>query len=380
MDPKDLIDQSVLGGMPEPVWFIEFFKWLGFTLHVVPMNLWYGGTITAMLLHTFGGDEARRFSSRLMAQMPVIIAVGINFGIVPLLFIQVGFGQVFYPATILMSWFWFSIIIMLIPAYYGAYLYAYGQAGHGDAMPKWKRAAGWLSALLFIAIGFIFANAMSLMENLKDWPQLWQNHSFHGATLGTALNTADPRLWPRWLLMFGLALTTTAAWVAFDAGWFANRETSAYKAWAKGFAWKLYVLGTVWFAAAGSWYSFGTWTAEVKQAMFQSPWVVLTVLTATTPGAVLALLWLARQRDGNVSRPWASLIGLAQFGVLGINAASRQLVQQVELAPHFDVTRQPVETQWSPLVIFLAAFVFGLAVIGWMIYQVWKLPAKPDAA
>ena len=140
------------------------------------------------------------------------------------------------------------------------------------------------------------------------------------------------------------------------------------------------MLGTVWFAAAGSWYSFGTWTAEVKQAMFQSPWVVLTVLTAAAPGAVLALLWLARQRDGNVSRPWASLIGIAQFGVLGINAASRQLVQQVELAPYFDVTRQPVETQWSPLVIFLAAFVLGLAVIAWMIYQVWKLPAKPDTA
>ena len=207
MDPKTLIDPSALGGMPAPIWFIELFKWLGFTLHVVPMNLWYGGTITAMLLYAFGGEHARRFSSRLMAQMPVIIALGINFGIVPLLFIQVGFGPVFYPATILMAWFWFAVIVLLIPAYYGVYLYAYGQAEQGDAMPRWKRAVGWLAALLFIAIGFIFANAMSLMENLKDWPQLWQNHSFHGATLGTALNTADPRLWPRWLLMFGLAVS-----------------------------------------------------------------------------------------------------------------------------------------------------------------------------
>jgi hypothetical protein len=380
MDPKSLIDPSVLGGMPAPVWFIEFFKWLGFTLHVVPMNLWYGGTITAMLLHAFGGEESRRFSSRLMAQMPVIIAVGINFGIVPLLFIQVGFGQVFYPATILMAWFWFSIIIMLIPAYYGVYLYAYGQAGQGDAMPKWKRAAGWIAAVLFVAIGFIFANAMSLMENLKDWPRLWQAHRFHGAALGIALNTADPRLWPRWLLMFGLSLTTTAAWVAFDSAWFAKRESPAYHAWAKEFAWRLYLLGAAWFAVSGSWYSFGAWSPEVKQTMFQTPWVVLTVLTAAAPAAVLALLWQARTHGDAIERPWASFIGLAQLGVLGVNAASRQFVQQLELRSYFDITKQPVETQWSPLVIFLVVFLLGLALIAWMIYQVRKLPPKPDEA
>ena len=70
-----------------------------------------------------------------MAQMPVIIAMGINFGIVPLLFIQVGFAQVFYPATVLMAWFWFAVIVLLMPAYYGVYVYAFGlaEAGRADA-------------------------------------------------------------------------------------------------------------------------------------------------------------------------------------------------------------------------------------------------------
>jgi hypothetical protein len=122
MDPQTLIDTSTAGGMPAPVWFIELFKWLGFTLHEVPMNLWYAGIIVSMLLYALGNEHGRRFGSRLMAQMPVIIALGINFGIVPLLFIQVGFGQVFYPATILMAWFWFSVIVFLVPAYYGVYL------------------------------------------------------------------------------------------------------------------------------------------------------------------------------------------------------------------------------------------------------------------
>ena len=34
----------------------------------------------------------------------------------------------------------------------------------------------------------------------------------------------------------------------------------------------------------------------------------------------------------------------------------------------------------DPLAIFLAIAVLGLALIGWLIYQVAKLPAKPDPA
>ena len=379
IDPNALIETTPLG-LPAPVWFIELFKWLGFSLHAVPMNLWYAGIVVAMWLAVFGNEQGRRFSSRLMAQMPVIIAMGINFGIVPLLFIQVGFARVFYPATVLMAWFWIAVIALLLPAYYGVYIYAFGLADASKPMPGWKRAAGWLSALLFVSIGFIFVNAMSLMEHLQAWPLLWQTHSFHGAALGTALNTADPRFLPRWLLMFGLALTTTGAWAALDSAWFARRESDAYRQWVKGFSWKLYTLGALWFAIAGSWYSFGAWPAATKHAMFLSPWVLLTAVTAAAPALPWLLLLVARGRPGEIGRGWASLVGLAQFGVLGINAASRQVVQHLEIRPYYDIVRQLTEVQWAPLVIFLLVFVAGLGVVAWMIRQVAMLPAEQEVA
>ena len=65
--------------------------------------------------------------------------------------------------------------------------------------------------------------------------------------------------------------------------------------------------------------------------------------------------------------------------MLGINAASRQVVQHLELGPYFDISKQPVETQWSPMAIFLAVFVLGLGLVAWMIGQVWKLPAETNA-
>ena len=102
-----------------------------------------------------------------MTQMPVIVAMGINFGIVPLLFIQVGYAKIFYPATVLMAWFWLAIIGVLIPAYYGVYIYAFGLKDGGLKMGLWHRLAGWIAAAMFLWIGFTFANAMSLMENVR---------------------------------------------------------------------------------------------------------------------------------------------------------------------------------------------------------------------
>jgi hypothetical protein len=395
MDPKTLIDTAT-PGLSAPVWFIELFKVLGFSLHMVPMNLWYAGIILAVLLHALGSEHGRRFSARLMSQMPIIVAMGVNLGIVPLLFVQLGYAKIFYPATVLMAWFWLAIIGVLIPAYYGVYVYAFGLRDAGTVpifvaggqkngtvpfapkMKLWKRLAGWLAAAGFLWIGFTFANAMSLMENVRAWPDVWERHSFNGATLGTALNLGDARLWPRWLLMFGLALCTTAAWVVFDAAWFARRESPEYRAWARRFSLKLYTAGIVWFAAAGSWYVFATWSPELRTAMFHWPWVVLTVFTALAPGLPWLLIWRARNGE-DIGRGLASLVALAQFGMLGCNAVSRQVVQNLELSRYYDIFdphQAPEAVQWSPLVFFLAAFVLGLAVVVWMIAQVAKLPPE----
>ncbi len=371
MDPRMLIEQTATAGIPAPFWFVEFFKVLGFTLHTVPMNLWYAGLLVALWLHLHGNQHAQRFAARLLQQMPVIVAVGVNLGIVPLLFVQLAYYKVFYPATILMAWFWLAIIGLLIPAYYGVYAYAWGLRNGTKDMAGWRIAAGWCAAVFFIAIGFVFANAMSLMEHVGRWLDLWQGSSVAGAALGTALNTGDATLWPRWPLMFGLALGTTAVWVLVDTFWLNYAAADeAYHRWAWGFARKLYTLGMVWAAAAGTWYVFGTWPSELRTTMFEWPLLPLTVLTAIAPGLPWALMmtadWCAAKRAA------VAAIALCQFGVLGINAVSRQVVQNLNLKPFLDVSAQPVDVQWGPLAMFLVVFVLGLAAVGWMIGQVVK--------
>jgi len=245
-------------------------------------------------------------------------------------------------------------------------------------------AAGWCAAAFFITIAFLFANGWSLMEHVGRWPALWESHNTAGAAWGTALNWGDPTLWPRWLLMFGLALGTTAVWIVFDAEWFARRTTDdAYRRWAWGFARWMYTASVVWFAAAGSWYVFGTWPKDLRSEMFSGPLIVLTLATAAAPG----LPWLLLMTTQPGRLPWkpkwigaglpaarasAALLAACQFGVLGVNAVSRQVVQNLNLKGYLDVTVQRVDVQWGPLIMFLVVFVIGLAAVAWMIAQVVK--------
>ena len=98
------------------------------------------------------------------------------------------------------------------------------------------------------------------------------------------------------------------------------------------------------------------------------------------PGEVWLLLVLSGGGNGRVGRPLAALVGLTQFGVVLLNAVSRQVVQHLENPAMYNILEQPARVQWAPLAIFLAIAVLAVVVVGWMIYQVASLPAKTDTA
>ena len=374
MNPTSLLGPESALGAPAPYWVLVFFKVLGFTLHMGPMNLWFAGLPLAMLLGTFGGAHAKRQSARLLSQMPLIIAAGVNLGIVPLLFLQVAYYRVFYPATILEAWAWFFVIAFLCAAYYGAYLYAIALKTGSKVLTRWARLAGWGAAALFVIIGFIFAHTMSLMTNVGAWDAIFKHTTVAGGVLGIGNNFGDPTLIPRYLLMIGLALVTCAAYFSLDAALFASKETAEYKAWVGGFAWKLGLAGVLWFAIFGSWYTFGTWQPVVREAMLSGSLLPLTVLTAVSPGLTWLLLLLNR---AGTSRPLALAAVHIQLGVLALNAISRQVVQNRELAPYFSPAAEKVNLQLSPLIVFLLLFVGGVALLIWMIGKAAQAQRQP---
>ncbi|HVH30043.1 MAG TPA: hypothetical protein VNA31_00050, partial [bacterium] len=294
---------------------------------------------------------------------------------VPLLFVQVGYYPVVYPANILIAWFWFAVIPLLIVAYYGTYYYV-AQVRKGGVNRKGV-AASVASAVAFLTIGFFFSNNFSLMTNKDQTLAIYDRTAAGGAVSGLALNVGDPTLYPRWLMMFGLAMTTTAVYVLLDTVFFAWEEAADYRRWAARLAVRLYAGGVVWFAAFGSWYIFGALRPEIRQAMLaQKPILLLAALTAVAPGIVWLLLVRTSQ---TLDRTQAWAVGAMQFVVLALNAITRQWVQNTELAGFFDPAALRVQTQWTPLIVFLILFALSLSVVGWMVSQVLRSPARPHA-
>jgi len=160
---------------------------------------------------------------------------------------------------------------------------------------------------------------------------------------------------------------------AFDAAALDGGGEASRRIWAARFAPRLHALGAVWFAAAGAWYIFGAMPEAGRAALTAGPWLPVTALTAAGPAAVWTLLALGARRAARAGTPPGRVAGIAalvaQFAVLALNAVSRQVVQNAELAPHVDVAARPVTTHTGPLVLFLVLFVAGLGVVVWLVRQ-----------
>ncbi len=369
MNPQDLIGPSSALGNPVPFWFITVFRVLGFTLHMIPMNIWFAGMLLIAVFAAFGRNNSKLLARRLARSTPVIVAVGINLGIIPLLFTQVGYYQFFYPAGVLIGWPWISVIFLLAIAYYGVYAYSLDVRKNPSGESKFAIASAWVSSILFIVIGFLFANNFSLMVNVREWIHIFNRTNVGGAPSGLALNVSDPSLIPRWLMMFGIAVMTTSVYIAIDATFMKNASTAPeYKSWSGKFTFRLFTLGMMWFAVMGSWYIFGTLYQHTKSQVWQNPLMVAIFgLTAVSPGAVrLALLLQQRM----LNRRLVIAAGVAQLVVIALNAISRQWVQNVEISRFENVSSLPVNIQWSPMIVFLLLFVLGFAVVAWMIAKI----------
>jgi len=365
MDPNSLIGPVNPLGYPAPLWFLEFFKVLGFTLHMVPMHLLFAGLIIIMLTGLFNKSTSLRATRRLGNAMPVIVALGINFGIVPLLFTQVVYPQFYYPAGILIAWPWISVIGFLIVAYYCVYIYAVQL--RKDALNRLGRTAGWVGAILFLIIGFLFVNNFSLMSNPFRWSGIFMSASVGGSPYGLALNTGDPEIWPRWLMMFGLAVTTVSVYMVIDAAFFVSRDADQYRTGIGRFAVLLYTIGVFIFYLTGCWYILGTLPETIRQQIsLNFNLFILMMLTALSPLGVWMLIAVQFKR---VRKLPAVAAVVCQFLVLALNAVSRQWIQDLETGSFFDVSKVEVNVQWSPLILFLLTFLIGLGIIWWMLKQ-----------
>lgn len=212
MTPTDV---STLPELSAPYWFIELFKIIGFVLHSLPMHLWLTGLPVALLLVLFNRRNGGFYGRRLLSQFPVILALGINFGIVPLLFIQAAYYKAFYSATILMALHWCSILVLVGVAYYGVY-----GCSFLIKRPKrrWAIFCGIPSSICLIGCGLIFASLFTFMALPSEWSAVYAktSASASGAVSGMGTYWRNPVVFLRFASIVGLAFSTLSFWTVFD--------------------------------------------------------------------------------------------------------------------------------------------------------------------
>ena len=391
-----MFDPAGLNPIHAPLWFVQFFKVLGFVLHMVAMNIWFAGIPLILLMMIFGQKSGKRFAKRMFSQLPIIMAFGINFGIVPLLFVQTVYYKPFYTATILMAWHWIMIMPLVMIAYYALYIAAFSVGD--EKKGSQTLLAGLVACVCLLSVAYIMVNAMSLMVRPDTMVGLWQQgQSFAGtegtgATYGLGINSADPTLWYRYGAMFGLAMTTVAFWTVFDAMVLIPKRKEEmpkelqadddYRRWAGWFAVFVAWIGGAIAAACFFQYIGIVKTNPVTAGYFgdgASPefqYLLYAAMFAPFLGAVCltgAKLFRTGRFITAIGTTLCQLVALATFAI------ARQWIQNIEISQVVPITQLAENTQLepiytSPLVVFLVLFVIGALVVAWMIRQMTIAP------
>lgn len=215
--------------LPVPSGFLKVLLLLTFFVHLVLVNVLLGSVILSVI------DRRASASDRKggVAFMPKVLALAVNFGVAPFLFLQVLYGHFLYPSIVLMAVWWMFVALFAMLAYYGLYV------SDGAVRPARRTPILFLSALLLLMTAFLLSNASTLMLRPDFWFRWFSEPHGH------LLNTSDPTLFPRYLHILLASLAVGGLTMAWRARWSkrdpeVDRE-EAERRFRRGLDWFFYV-------------------------------------------------------------------------------------------------------------------------------------------
>ncbi|MFW9603974.1 MAG: hypothetical protein ACMV0F_03380 [Trichlorobacter sp.] len=333
-------------------WF-QFFLILTFPVHLLAMNALLGTTFAAFVAHFMPGQKYKLLAFNLGKVLPFLVAFTVNFGVAPLLFVNVLYGQAFYSSSVLMGIFWLSVIPLIIIAYYAAYLYDFSFKDLGDS----GRYLLLLMLVVLAIVGFIFTNNMSLMLTPGSWSRWFTQAS------GTLLNLADPTLWPRYLHMITGGLAIGGLFVALYATVAVSYERQVVEVGIT-YGIRIFTWMTALQVLVGTWYLLSL--PPAIKALFMGGDALATGLMVS--GIMLSLVVLV---TGYMQRVITTVLLIVPL--VYVMTGIRDIVRTSTLAPFMSIATTPSVSELSPLILFLVTLVAGVVVIIWMLQQVARV-------
>ncbi|HEY3359199.1 MAG TPA: hypothetical protein VGQ83_38475 [Polyangia bacterium] len=338
-------------GLPAPGLLVLALAYLTLTLHLCAMGFTVGSGVLLL-----GALVRRRPADAGLARflgggLPLGFSYLVTFGVPPLLFLQVVYGQFFYSSSVLVGAFWIAVIPLLITGYGAAYLHKLTR----ERRPGPQRLVVGVVLACVLAIGFIYVNNLTLALT----PERWLD-AYRASPGGGALNLREPTVPWRYLLFLapglgvaGLALIMRGAVLG---GWGRDEEGRASRAFGAKALGASAVL-----VAAGAAGVVATLPRSVGAILRAGGPATLLAAGAAALGALAVVLgWRAR---GATRLRVPVLASVSLFGAMACLVVVRDLVRMEYLRPHFDLGRVAVHAQWGMFAIFAVSLVAGLALL-----------------
>ena len=357
--------------LPASPWIFLFLLHLTFSLHLIAMNLTIGGSLLLTASSFRRSENLEKLSGFLSKFLPFSLSFTITLGVAPLLFIQVLYGQLFFTTSILMGWWWLMALLFLMIAYYSLYLYQHKR----DKWPIVRTWAPLISVVLMVIIALLFVMNFKLLCRFAEWKEIYTS----GAS-GWFLNFGHPLVFPTWIHHL-LAAVAIGGILLILHGWGRRSRDLSYADWAARTGGIMFVVPTFIQFAAGYWMLKVLPHQLLKAYMFGSVFetAILFIGMATGTLAALLIAWVAWKRRYG----WPVLISLVLIAATtALMVIKRAMVREALLADlkGFDISAMPVAPQWDTIAIFAVLLVGGLAVVGWMLYVLFRGKKDVDEA
>jgi len=326
---------------------------LTFVLHLLLMNLMLGGSLIALWRRIQGQPVALTSKG-----LPTLIALTVNLGVPPLLFMQVLFGHLLYTSSVLMAVYWISVVPVLIVAYYLAYVFVHkGNSSLGTI-------ALTISTLILLCIGFLLTSNMTFMLQPEAWAAYGDNPG------GTLLYLGDPSIYPRYLhfVIGAVAVAGLGSAVYHAVRQYRNR-TDYRPAIKSGL--NIFAYATMVQIIIGLWFLMAL--PRPVMLLFMGGNMLYTVFLML--GITLTVITLVTALKQMVTATTVSLLA-----TMVVMVFMRDFVRTGYLLDIMDVGKLPVVEQLSPLIAFLAVFALGLGVLYWMIVSLWNAEERGGAS
>lgn len=358
--------------LPAPIWLLKLLHIVTLSLHFVAVEMLLGGLLLAVLLSLWRSSPLALVSARAVARrLTVVMTFVINLAVPPLLFSQVLYGRALYTSSVLIGLYWISVIGLLMLTYWLLYRFT-GRLAAG-------KSAWWVGLIAWLLAGSI-ARLLSSNMTLMLRPEVWRG-MYSASAMGAYLPTGDPTLTPRWLLMLAGGLFLGGLWLVYLAG--RSTFTADEKRFLAGLGGKVAAIFGIVYLAAGLWaanvqpeivktglrgdalYKFAGWAGYGWLAL-----VGVAVAVALTAGF------------GRVTAKWMSIVVVHLAVLIEILFVTyRDGVRDLTLtAKGYNVWNRAAETNWWVVGLFLALFVAGLGVVGWLLSVVARARKDMEAA